>query len=202
MSSNISFLVEQQNGGFLSEYVEESVERPADGQNGDCVIHYGGQHSDCAMHVKLENGKKEGEATILKNGQKFMRMEYKDDALTGSVERMNGSGQIVLKGNVENGMESGIFQEYNGEELLWKGYYRNGKRYSDMEKSSRKLGWYEERSVEKRTLLSIAKYDDEMRDKEGRCMEYKNGEWIGEWIYEKEEGDPRISQWRGDSLRQ
>lgn len=70
-------------------------------------------------------------------------MDCENGALTGSVERLNERGQIELRGRLEDGMESGIFQEYNGEELVWKGYYRNGKRYSDMMKSSRKLGYYE-----------------------------------------------------------
>lgn len=183
MSSNISLIVDEQNDGFLSEFTETSMERPRDGLNGDCVVHYGGQYRDCEMHVKLKNGKKEGEATIMKDGKVFLRMEYKNDEMTGSVERLNGNGQIDLKGKVENGVESGIFQEYKGEEMIWRGYYRNGKRYSDLEKSRRKLRYYEERSVATGELLSIAKYDDEMKDKDGHCMEYENGEWIGEWVY-------------------
>ena len=138
MSSNISLIVDDQNDGFLSEFTETSMERPRDGLNGDCVVHYGGQYRDCEMHVKLKNGKKEGEATIMKDGKVFLRMEYKNDEMTGSVERLNGNGQIDLKGKVENGVESGIFQEYKGEEMIWRGYYRNGKRYSDLEKSRRK----------------------------------------------------------------
>lgn len=45
-------------------------------------------------------------------------------------------------------------------------------------------------------LLSIAKYDDEMRDKDGRCMEYKDDEWIGEWVYEKGKKKRVIREYR------
>ena len=38
--------------------------------------------------------------------------------------------------------------------------------------------------MENRELLSIAEYDEGLHDKNGRCMEYENGEWIGEWMYE------------------
>lgn len=60
MSSNISLIIDDQNDGFLSEFTETSMERPRDGLNGDCVVHYGGQYRDCEMHVKLKNGKKRG----------------------------------------------------------------------------------------------------------------------------------------------
>ena len=39
MSSNIEFVNTELNGGFLSGFVESSVEKPADGRNGEC-IHY------------------------------------------------------------------------------------------------------------------------------------------------------------------
>ena len=53
MSSNIEFVNTALNGGFLSGFVEASVEKPADGRNGECIVHYSGQHSGYVMKVKL-----------------------------------------------------------------------------------------------------------------------------------------------------
>ena len=40
MSSNVRLSDKNTSGGFLSGFVEASVEMPADGLNGECVIHY------------------------------------------------------------------------------------------------------------------------------------------------------------------
>ncbi|KAK8798895.1 hypothetical protein WA588_005456 [Blastocystis sp. NMH] len=98
---------------------------------------------------------------------------------------MNQYGIIDLKGQAVNGIEKGLFIEYGDRKKeTWRGFYRNGKRYSEVVKSRRGGRWYEERNVENRELLSIAEYDEGLHDKNGRCMEYENGEWIGEWMYE------------------
>ena len=51
MSSNINFVNDASNGGFLSGFVEASVEKPADGLNGECTVHYSGQYSKYEMIV-------------------------------------------------------------------------------------------------------------------------------------------------------
>ena len=185
MSSNIELVNNTLNGGFLSEFVEASVEKPADGRNGKCTVHYSGQHSDFVMKVKLVNGLRDGEALIVNDGVPYLKLTYNNGVMTGSVERMNQYGIIDLKGQAVNGIEKGLFIEYGDRKKeTWRGYYRNGRRYSEVVKSRRVKGWYDERSVEKRELLSIAEYDEDLHDKNGRCMEYENEEWVGEWMYE------------------
>ena len=53
---------------------------------------------------------------------------------------------VVLKGNVVEGKESGLFVEYDedGSEV-WSGYYLHGKRHSELKKSKGMAGFYEER---------------------------------------------------------
>ena len=65
MSSNIEFLNTELNGGFLSGFVEASVEKPADGRNGECIVHYSGKYSKYEMIVPLVNGMRDGEALIV-----------------------------------------------------------------------------------------------------------------------------------------
>ena len=74
MSSNIEFVNTALNGGFLSGFVESSVEKPADGRNGECIVHYSGQHSGYLMKVKLVNGMRDGEALIVNDGVPYLKL--------------------------------------------------------------------------------------------------------------------------------
>ena len=185
MNSNIQLTSAGSNNGFLGGFVEASVEKPDDGLNGDCTVHYSGQYSKYEMTVKLVKGMREGCAIILNDGVPFMKLEYKSGSLTGIFERMNRYGLVELRGHLANGMERGLFEECdNSDKVVWRGYYRDGRRYSEVVKSGRLEGYYDERSVESGSLFSIAQYDDSLHDKNGLCMEYEKGEWVGEWLYE------------------
>ena len=133
MECNIILVNDTSNGGFLSGFMESSVEKPADGLNGDCVVHYSGQYSKCEMVVSLVNGVREGEAIILNDGIPFLNLEYKKGLLTGAVERMNDHGSVDLRGHLLNGVENGLFLEYDeNEKVVWIGYYQNGQRHLEV----------------------------------------------------------------------
>ena len=225
-------------GGFLCDFVEGRIEKPSDGLNGDCIIHYTGQYSDYLMKVKLVNGMREGEALIVKGDSPYIKLEYRNGKMAGTVKRMEMDGRVELVGELIDGMESGLFIEYLGEcynrrhiycserylkertnrraryvlhrlsfddcedGTIWRGYYRNGKRYSEVRKNGRGGKWYEERSMKNRELLSIAEYDSSLHDKNGRCMEYENGKWVGEWVYKNgvREVCERVSRWSDYSI--
>ena len=184
MSSNIEFVNTALNGGFLSGFVEASVEKPADGLNGECIVHFSGQYSDSVMKVKMANGKREGIAEIAMDGVPYIKLEYRNGRMTGIVERMDDNEVVDLKGHLVDGIETGLFEEMTGGEVVWRGYYRNGERYSEVVKSRRGGRWYVERRVGSGEVLSIAEYDEGLHDKNGRCWEYENGKWVGEWVYE------------------
>ena len=172
------------NGGFLSRFVEASVEKPADGRNGECTVYFSGQYSDSVMKVKMANGKREGIAEIAMDGVPYIKLEYRNGRMTGIVERMDDNEVVDLKGYLIDGIETGLFEEMTGGEVVWRGYYRNGERYSEVVKSRRGGRWYVERRVRSGEVLSIAEYDEGLHDKNGRCWEYENGKWVGEWVYE------------------
>ena len=77
MSSNIEFVNTELNRGFLSGFVESSVEKPADGRNGECIVHYSGKYSKYEMMVPLVNGMRDGKAMIVNDGVAYLRLEYK-----------------------------------------------------------------------------------------------------------------------------
>ena len=86
---------------------------PSDGLNGDCVVHYGSQHSGYTMHAKLLNGKREGAALIVDDGVPYINVVYERGVMTGNVERMNKNEGIELKGRLLNGIEDRLFVEYD-----------------------------------------------------------------------------------------
>ena len=119
--------------GFLSGFIEAGVEMPADGLNGECIVHYAGEHSRCEMIVTLVDGEREGVAVIVNDGVPFLRLEYQRGSLTGVVERLSEFGLLDMRGHLENGMETGLFLEYDeNEKVVWIGYYRNGERSSEV----------------------------------------------------------------------
>ncbi|KAK8825469.1 hypothetical protein WA538_003165 [Blastocystis sp. DL] len=145
---------------------------------------------------------RDGEALIVNDGVPYLKLTYKNGMMTGTVERLNKYLITELKGSVVNGDERGLFEEYDkNEKVVWRGYYRNGRRYSEVVRSERVKGWYDERSVENRELLSIAEYDEGFHDKNGRCMEYENGEWIGEWMYESGVKGRCVREYRNGKLQ-
>ena len=133
MSSNVRLSDKNTSNGFLSGFVESSVEMPADGLNGECIVHYGGEHSKYEMIVRLVDGKREGEAMIVNDGVPFLRLGFKQGSLTGVVERLSEYGLLDMRGHLEDGMESGLFVEFNrNKEVVWRGYYRNGQRFLEV----------------------------------------------------------------------
>ena len=184
MNSEVPLSNDRSNG-FLSGFVEESTEKPVDELNGDCIIHYGGEYSGYTMRVKLVDGVREGEAVIEKSGVPYMKLEYDRGSLFGFARRLNMDGVVVMKGLLINGVERGLFQEYNTHgRVIWREYYRDGEKYSEVVESNEMKGCYVERRVGDETLLSIAQYDNSLHDKDGHCLEYVNGELTGEWIYQ------------------
>ena len=133
MSSNVRITDKNTSGGFLSGFIEASVEMPADGLNGECIVHYGGEHSMCEMIVTLVDGKREGDAVIVNDGIPYLTLHYERGSLTGVVERMGEFGLLDMRGHLENGIETGLFLEYDeNDKVVWIGYYRNGERYSEV----------------------------------------------------------------------
>ena len=160
------------------------MEKPADGLNGECVVHYKGHQGKCEMTVSLVNGMREGIGTILKEGAPFILVEYHNGLASGTVCRMDDYGMVELRGHLVNGMESGLFEEYNDNDEVWRGYYREGRRYSEVVKSGQLEGYYDEKSAENGMVLSVGQYDNDLRDKNGRCLEYENGSLRSECVYE------------------
>ena len=188
MSSNILLFTDSLVGGFLCWLIESSVEKPIDGLNGNCIVRYGNKDSKYMMRVKLVNGLREGMGTIMKEGVPFIQIQYHNGLVNGPVRRMDDYGVINLKGHLVNGRECGLFEEYDRKEtVVWRGYYQNGQKYSEVKRDSSMEGYYVEYRVLDGEVLSIAEYDINLTNKSGRCFEYRNGFIKNECVYENGE---------------
>ena len=187
--------------GFLSGFIEASVEKPDDGVYGDCIVHYAGKYSKFEMSVKLVNGVREGEAVIVNDGVPYLRLEYKQGSLTGVVERMSESGSVELRGHLVNGVESGFFEEYDSrDQVVWRGYYKNGVR--DSKSRLVRKGKDSVRSVEEGEFYKL----DENGVVTQLCL-YENGlrsrviaSYVGDVMTELDENGKRVYEggFRGD----
>ncbi|KAK8807867.1 hypothetical protein WA171_003717 [Blastocystis sp. BT1] len=170
---------------FLGDYEIESVEMTSgDELNGEAVMKVLIDGEGYEMRVSIKEGKKEGVGLIVrKNGTLFMRMMFVNDECEGEVIKKSKFGKTVLKGTLEKGKEVGLFVEYDEDEKeVWRGFYRNGERYSAIKKCLRKSGFYEETSVSGE-LLRVSQYDDRWK-RHGTCFEFKDGKIAGEYVYE------------------
>ena len=96
-----------------------------------------------------------------------MTVNYVNGVEEGEVVKYNEKGSVIMRGNMKNGQEVGLYREYddNGE-LVWLGHYKDDKRYSELKKSDKKEGYYEERTMDG-SVLSVSKYDEERMEKDG-----------------------------------
>ena len=185
MSSNCTLVNRPNEYGFMCEFIEESTEKPPDWLNGESIVHYKQGCKEYQMIVNIVNGKREGEANLIYEGLVYLRLMYTEGSLTGMVERVNDYGIVDMRGQLVNGRETGLFKEYDMEgSNVWTGYYRNGKRFSEVVISENWDGYFDEKSVANNSLLSIAQYDDCLRDKNGRCFECEDNSIRSECVFE------------------
>ena len=200
--SNINITSKSSYLEFLGDYEIESVEmKSGDELNGEAVMKVLIDGEGYEMRVSIKEGKKEGIGLIVrKNGTLFMRMMFVNDVCEGEVIKKSKFGKTVLKGTLEKGKEVGLFVEYDEDEKeVWRGFYRNGERYSAVKKCLRKSGFYEETSVSGE-LLRVSQYDDRWK-RHGTCFEFKDGKIAGEYVYEHGKKDKTVREFHDDDMR-
>ena len=200
--SNINITSKSSYLEFLGDYEIESVEMTSgDELNGEAVMKVLIDGEGYEMRVSIKEGKKEGIGLIVrKNGTLFMRMMFVNDVCEGEVIKKSKFGKTVLKGTLEKGKEVGLFVEYDEDEKeVWRGFYRNGERYSAIKKCLRKSGFYEETSVSGE-LLRVSQYDDRWK-RHGTCFEFKDGKIAGEYVYEHGKKDRTVREFHDDDMR-
>ena len=187
MNSNILLINSTPNHSFLHDFTVESIDDSncVDSGNGLVIVRFTGLFSGYKMKVNMKNGKKEGDGVILRdNGTVFLKLKFVNDLVNGEVIKKSEFGKTVLRGEVRDGIEFGVFEELNESgEVIWKGFYQDGRRYSVVRERKGMKGFYEENSIGG-LLLSVSQYDSNMRMKHGRCFEFKLGYIKNECIYE------------------
>ena len=152
------------------------------------------------MRVPMTRGRKSGIGLLLReDGTLFMRMMFVNDECEGEVTKRDEYGNIVLRGEVKRGKEVGMWIEYdNDENEIWRGFYRNGKRYSILTKHKGMKGFFKEKN-ENGELLSVSEYDDEWM-KNGKCFEYEGGRMVRECEYKNGVMMRVLREWKGECM--
>ena len=126
---------------FLGDYEIRNVEMKSGSEwSGEAIKRLLIDNEEYEMKVSMKEGKKDGIGMIVrKNGVLFMKLMFVNDECEGEVAKMNEYGNIVLRGRVSGGKEVGIWIEYDDEgNEIWRGLYRNGKRYSILKEQSQR----------------------------------------------------------------
>ena len=55
---------------------------------------------------------------MLKNDAPFIRLVYSNGVLNGPVERMSNQRFVEVHDYLKNGMERGVFREYDGDSVI------------------------------------------------------------------------------------
>lgn len=148
MAANIQLVDCNDNCALLGGLMESSVENPPDGLNGQCIVHYTGKDNKNIMVVQLVNGIRHGEAILLHDGVPVIILEYQNGNLTGPFKKMDTYGVVMLRGQLQDGKETGLFEECDKDgNVTWIGYYNNGNRGWQVVKDSIKQYYEKKREM-------------------------------------------------------
>jgi chromosome undetermined scaffold_131, whole genome shotgun sequence len=176
MEPNIVFIIDEDEESFLHDFLELYCEYHTTSWSDEFEAHYKWNQKEYIMIGTVQDGKKDGKAVMSFMGVPRFELNYRNGELTGPVRELDNQGVTKMSGHLVNGIESGLFEEYNRYgDVIWCGYYRNGKRYSQVVKNEQMEGYYDEICEENGILLSSSQYDEMFRDKNGSCLEYENG---------------------------
>ena len=186
---------------FLGSYVIKSVEMESGSElSGEAIMRVLIDGEEYKMKVPMKEGKKEGIGLLLrKDGTLYMKLMFVNNECEGEVIKTNVYGNTLLKGRVSKGKEVGIWIEYDDDgNEIWRGFYRNGKRYVTLNKQSGMEGFFKEKN-EKGELLSVSEYDDNWI-KNGRCFEYEDERVVRECEYKNGRMIGVLREWKGEVM--
>ena len=90
------------------------------------------------MRVSVREGKKEGIGFLVREkGTLLMKLMFVKDLAEGQMVKIDKHGRTVLRGDLKQGKEYGLFKEFNIWKR-WRGLYRNGKRYMTLKEQEGK----------------------------------------------------------------
>ena len=148
------------------------------------------------LKVDYVNGRKEGVGIVMSSIKMIIaKLNFHHDKLEGLNMFFDSTGIKTKEGLFVNGVHNGWGREYNDNQVIFEGIYRNGERYSELKKSSTD-GYLEE--IKDGKTISIFKYNNNhiVEDK-GWLFEYDGDKVTA--VFECENGEKRIKRIQFDN---
>ena len=203
MISNIELIELSSETTFMSDFHVKSVEMadPTRHEEGNATILFSGKYEGYKMKVNLKNGKKEGKGVIYReNNTMFMELCFVNDIEEGELTERDRFGHVIRKGCLHEGRKSGLFTEFDDKGVeLSRCFYRNGILVSDLKKSERIDGYFDEIDTNG-NILSTSQYTADRTHKEGICYEYENGVCSKKYRYKNDERLMLMSEFKDDEM--
>lgn len=107
---------------ILFRFITSSVEwkNPKKPDEGEALVHLGGDYDGYRIKVGYKNGKKNGEGLVIRgDGTPWMRVHYVNDVVEGEVLEYDEYNNVVMRVMMKNGKEVGLLRRYdkNGNEV-------------------------------------------------------------------------------------
>ena len=168
------------NSGFLSGYMEANIELPIDGLNGECIVHFYGDHSNDELVVTLVNGRREGKAILFHDGLPTLQCIYRNGILTGNVETVEEWERLLLIVSKGINSEDSLFSYDIGTEYSY-GVMKYNERYYVVD-------WF-------RDVYSLVIADVNTKE----MIVYENGNRVySQYVKEVIDLDVNGRRWEGD----
>ena len=130
--------------------------------------------SGCSWNPKIVNYLKEGPVEVRnRRGRLVAKLEYKHDKLNGLC-KFYENGDLVKEVYYVNDLANGWGCEYDEfGDVLMNCYYENGEKKSQLKKSKKKEGWFDELDLKSGEVASTCLYN-EKHERVGKCYFFKN----------------------------
>ena len=176
--SNIDRLEKSKGEGFLSPFIVDCIQmvKNENPRNGKGTIYYKGVYSGYRLEAEWEEGLLQGNATLFtKEDVKHAELTFQDDELEGPC-CIYGGYKVVFRGSFSKGLKQGCGREYDDKgNCTFIGIYDQGVKIASLKEVENMSGFWEERSLKTKLLISVSQYSPDFLYKEGLCFEYKNG---------------------------
>ena len=173
---------------------------PSNPNEGEAIIHLGGEYEGCWLSVGYENGLKNGKGVLYRSNHLIMlEVWYVRGICEGEMMERDDNGEMKLKYEMKNGVKSGYEYGYEGGEVVRIELFEEGELKWKSVMNTEMIGYW---SVygSKDELLCVCERSDDLKVKSGICYEYEGSELRRKCVYENDELKGILCEWKSNRM--